>query len=55
MEIWRFSGDDLDSGGLVKHPSDIEWTVRYGVRSGDPYARGVEAADWQAVTIMDSK
>jgi len=40
---WRFSGDDLDSGGLVKHPSDIEWTVRYGVRSGDPYARGVEA------------
>ena len=40
---WRFSGDDLDSGGLIKHPSDIEWTIRYGVRSGDPYARGVEA------------
>ena len=40
---WRFSGDDLDSGGLIKHPSDIEWTVKYGVRSGDPYARGVEA------------
>jgi len=40
---WRFSGDDLDSGGLIKHPSDIEWTVRYGVRSGEPYARGVEA------------
>ena len=40
---WRFSGDDLDSGGITKHPSDIEWTVRYGVRSGNPYARGVEA------------
>jgi cbb3-type cytochrome c oxidase subunit III len=40
---WRFSGDDLPSGGEVKHPSDIEWTVRYGVRSGNPYARGVEA------------
>ena len=40
---WRFSGDDLDSGGLTKFPSDVEWTVRYGVRSGNPYARGVEA------------
>lgn|GEM_PF-2497834 len=40
---WRFSGDDLDSGGITKHPSDIEWTVRYGVRSGEAYARGVEA------------
>jgi mono/diheme cytochrome c family protein len=40
---WRFSGDDLDSGGLIKHPSDIEWTIRYGVRSGEAYARGVEA------------
>ena len=24
-------------------PSDVEWTVRYGVRSGNPNARGVEA------------
>ena len=40
---WRFSGDDLESGGLTKLPSDVEWTVRYGVRSGHPYARGVEA------------
>jgi cbb3-type cytochrome c oxidase subunit III len=40
---WRFSGDDLPSGGLNKLPSDIEWTVRYGVRSGNQYARGVEA------------
>jgi cytochrome c oxidase cbb3-type subunit 3 len=40
---WRYSGDDLDSGGITKHPSDIEWTVRYGIRSGNPYARGVEA------------
>src|SRR6266851_7721763 len=40
---WRFSGDDLASGGLTKLPSDVEWTVRYGVRSGHPNARGVEA------------
>jgi cytochrome c oxidase cbb3-type subunit 3 len=40
---WRYSGDDHDSGGVVKMPSDVEWTVRYGVRSGNPYARGVEA------------
>lgn len=40
---WRFSGDDLDSGGETKFPSDVEWTVRYGIRSGHPYARGVEA------------
>ncbi len=40
---WRFSGDDSPSGGAIKLPSDIEWTVRYGVRSGNPNARGVEA------------
>jgi cbb3-type cytochrome c oxidase subunit III len=40
---WRFSGDDLASGGNVKFPSDVEWTVRYGIRSGHPNARGVEA------------
>jgi cytochrome c oxidase cbb3-type subunit 3 len=40
---WRFSGDDLPSGGSVKFPSDVEWTVRYGIRSGNPNARGVEA------------
>ena len=40
---WRFSGDDLASGGNVKYPSDVEWTVRYGIRSGHPNARGVEA------------
>jgi hypothetical protein len=42
---WRFSSDDLASGGSVKFPSDVDWTVRYGIRSGDPNARGVEAAD----------
>jgi mono/diheme cytochrome c family protein len=41
--VWLFSGDDLQSGGLTKHPSDVEWTVRYGIRSGNEYARGVEA------------
>ncbi len=40
---WRFSGDDFPSGGVNKLPSDVEWTVRYGVRSGNPNARGVEA------------
>jgi mono/diheme cytochrome c family protein len=40
---WQFSGDDLESGGLTKLPSDVEWTIRYGVRSGNPNARGVEA------------
>ena len=40
---WRFSGDDFESGGLIKYPSDVEWTVRYGIRSGNPNARGVEA------------
>jgi cbb3-type cytochrome c oxidase subunit III len=40
---WRFSGDDLASGGEMKLPTDVEWTVRYGIRSGNPYARGVEA------------
>jgi cytochrome c oxidase cbb3-type subunit 3 len=40
---WRYSGDDLASGGETKLPSDVEWTVRYGIRSGSPNARGVEA------------
>lgn len=40
---WRFSGDDLATGGNVKLPSDVEWTVRYGIRSEHPNARGVEA------------
>jgi len=40
---WRFSGDDLVSGGNVKFPSDVEWTVRYGIRSEHPNARGLEA------------
>jgi cytochrome c oxidase cbb3-type subunit 3 len=40
---WRFSGDDLSSGGNVKFPSDVEWTVRYGIRSEHPNARGLEA------------
>src|SRR5437870_5585509 len=39
---WRFSGDDLLSGGLVKFPSDVEWTVRYGIRSEHEYTRGSE-------------
>ena len=41
---WRFSGDDLMSGGLTKLPSDVEWTVRYGIRSDNPNTRGTEGA-----------
>src|SRR6266851_2987410 len=40
---WQFSGDDLASGGNVKFPSDVAWTVRYGIRSDHPNARGLEA------------
>jgi len=40
---WRFSGDDLASGGNVKFPSDVEWTVSYGIRSEHPNSRGLEA------------
>src|SRR6266403_4076 len=40
---WRLSGDDYQSGGVAKFPSDVEWTVRYGIRSGHPNARGLEA------------
>ena len=40
---WQYSGDDLASGGLVKLPSDVEWTIRYGIRSNHPNARGLEA------------
>ena len=41
--FWMFSGDDLPSGGLTKYPSDVEWTIRYGVRSGNQNARGNKA------------
>src|SRR5882672_9167171 len=40
---WRFAGDDLLTGGANMFPSDIEWTIRYGIRSGNENARGVEA------------
>jgi len=32
-DYWMFTGDDLNSGGLVLFPSDVEKTVLYGVRS----------------------
>ncbi len=40
---WQFSSDDIASGGATNFPSDVEWTIRYGVRSGHPNARGAEA------------
>ncbi len=40
--VWRWSGDDLESGGLNKFPSDVEWTVRYGIRTDHPNTRGLE-------------
>src|SRR5262247_1807478 len=41
--IWRFAGDDAATGGGTMYPSDIEWTVRYGIRSGHENTRGSEA------------
>ena len=41
--IYVQSGDDLETGGLKKFPSDVEWTVRYGIRSEHPNTRGAEA------------
>src|SRR5882672_4276672 len=40
---WQFSSDDIASGGATNFPFDVEWTVRYGVRSNHPNARGAEA------------
>jgi cytochrome c oxidase cbb3-type subunit 3 len=40
---WKFAGDDAETGGGTIYPSDIEWTVRYGVRSGHENTRGREA------------
>jgi cytochrome c oxidase cbb3-type subunit 3 len=40
---WRFAGDDAATGGGTIYPSDIEWTVRYGIRSGHENTRGREA------------
>lgn len=41
--LWHFTGDDAATGGGTIYPSDIEWTVRYGIRSGHENARGREA------------
>ena len=40
---WLFSGDDLETGGAIKLPSDVEWTVLYGIRTEHPRTRGLEA------------
>ncbi len=37
--VWLYSGDDLDSGGIIMFPADVEKTVLYGIRSGHPKAR----------------
>jgi cytochrome c oxidase cbb3-type subunit III len=39
---WRFSGDDFETGGLTKYASDVEWTVRYGIRTDHENTRGSE-------------
>jgi cytochrome c oxidase cbb3-type subunit 3 len=42
--VWLYSGDDLETGGVVMYPSDIEWTVRYGIRADEEEnTRGAEA------------
>jgi cytochrome c oxidase cbb3-type subunit 3 len=40
---WTFTGDDLATGGNTMFPSDVEWTVRYGVRTEHENARGLYA------------
>ena len=40
--LWRFAGDDAATGGGTIYPSDVEWTVRYGIRSGHENTRGRE-------------
>jgi cbb3-type cytochrome c oxidase subunit III len=37
--VWLFSGDDPSTDGVVIVPSDIEKTVRYGIRAGDDRTR----------------
>ncbi len=32
-DYWMFAGDDVNSGGLIMFPSDVERTVLYGIRS----------------------
>lgn len=41
-DVWRFSGDDLASGGVTMYPADVEWTVRYGVRADNPLTKGFD-------------
>jgi len=40
---WMFSGDDLDTGGVTKLASDVEWTVLFGIRNEHKRSRGLEA------------
>ena len=40
---WLFSGDHLQTGGVNKLPSDVEWTVLYGIRNNHQKSRGLEA------------
>jgi cytochrome c oxidase cbb3-type subunit 3 len=32
-DVWIYSGDDLDTGGIVHRASDVEKTILYGIRS----------------------
>jgi cbb3-type cytochrome c oxidase subunit III len=32
-DIWIYSGDDLDTGGIVHRASDVEKTILYGIRA----------------------
>jgi cytochrome c oxidase cbb3-type subunit 3 len=41
-DVWRFAGDDLESGGVEMYPADVEWTVRYGVRADNPLTKGFD-------------
>ena len=47
-DYWLFGGEDLDTFQI--HPSDVELTVRYGVRSGHAKARELSSMPtWQAI------
>lgn len=37
--VWLYSGDDVESGGVTMFASDVERTVKYGIRSGHEKTR----------------
>jgi len=48
---WVFAGDDLDTGGLVHFPADVETTVRYGIRAVPPVTNLPKQSDNDAANL----